>query len=54
MQLEYRSNRRGFASMVTGLLHGLGMRFRTPVALEEEMGLPGPGVVCEGDVRADT
>ncbi len=35
MQLEYRSKRRGLAPMVTGLLHGLGKRFRTPVAVDQ-------------------
>jgi hypothetical protein len=35
MQLEYRSKRRGLAPMVTGLLHGLGKRFRTPLAVDQ-------------------
>lgn len=34
MQLEYRSKRQGFAPMVTGLLHGLGKRFQTPLAVD--------------------
>lgn len=35
MQLEYRSKRRGLAPMVTGLLHGLGKRFQTPLAVDQ-------------------
>jgi hypothetical protein len=35
MQLEYRSKRRGLAPMVTGLLHGLGKRFQTPVEVDQ-------------------
>ncbi len=35
MQLEYRSKRQGFAPMVTGLLHGLGKRFQTPLAVDQ-------------------
>lgn len=35
MELEYRSKRQGLAPMVLGLLHGLGRRFRTPVAVEQ-------------------
>ncbi len=35
MELEYRSKRQGLAPMVVGLLHGLGRRFRTPVAVEQ-------------------
>ncbi|MCP9929584.1 heme NO-binding domain-containing protein [Cyanobium sp. AMD-g] len=35
MQLEYRSKRRGLAPMVTGLLHGLGKRFQTPLEVDQ-------------------
>ncbi|MCP9837029.1 heme NO-binding domain-containing protein [Cyanobium sp. N.Huapi 1H5] len=35
MQLEYRSKRKGLAPMVTGLLHGLGKRFRSPLAVDQ-------------------
>ncbi|WP_216908197.1 heme NO-binding domain-containing protein [Synechococcus sp. CCY 0621] len=35
MQLEYRSKRQGLAPMVTGLLHGLGKRFQTPVEVDQ-------------------
>ncbi|MBW4531391.1 MAG: heme NO-binding domain-containing protein [Aphanothece saxicola GSE-SYN-MK-01-06B] len=35
MQLEYRSKRQGLAPMVTGLLHGLGKRFETPLEVKQ-------------------
>ncbi|MEA5390379.1 heme NO-binding domain-containing protein [Cyanobium gracile UHCC 0139] len=34
-QLEYRSTRQGLAPLVTGLLHGLGTHFRTPLAIDQ-------------------
>lgn len=35
MQLEYLSKRQGLAPMVTGLLHGLGKRFQTPLEVDQ-------------------
>jgi hypothetical protein len=35
LELEYRSQRRGFSQMVVGLLHGLGRRFRTAVSVQQ-------------------
>lgn len=35
MELEYRSKRQGLAPMVTGLLHGLGKRFHTPLTVDQ-------------------